>query len=149
MWTLEFYVDENGAEPFREWLENDLTTLQHAALTSALRLVLATRGIDVCASEWGKALGAGLFEFRVRHTAAEIETMFGGTTLSGKAGERILLRVFFHVYGTKIVLLLGGYDKGADTTERRQQREMAAARKRLKDFIARQRARPRSPKRKR
>lgn len=34
----------------------------------------------------------------------------------------------------KIVLLLNGYDKGADPSEKRQQREIATARKRLTAF---------------
>lgn len=46
----------------------------------------------------------------------------------------MLLRVFFHVYGQKVVLLLGGYDKGKATGDRRQQTEIAIARKRLAAF---------------
>jgi hypothetical protein len=102
--------------------------------------VLAERGPDVCWTAWGKALGEGLYEFRVRHTAKEIAAMFGGTPPGGKAGERVLLRVFFHAHGERVVLLLGGYNKGKDPSERRQQREIGAARKRLDDFKARQAA---------
>jgi hypothetical protein len=39
--------------------------------------------------------------------------------------------VFFAVCGAKIVLLLGGYDKGADPSDRRQQREIRLARRLL------------------
>jgi hypothetical protein len=139
-WTLEFYADEHGREPCREWLERDLSDVQHDALVEALRLVLGERGPDVCRTEWGKALGGGLYEFRVRHTAKEIAAMFGGAPPGAKAGERVLLRVFFHAYGDRVVLLLGGYDKGKDTSERRQKREIATARKRLDDFNSRQAA---------
>jgi hypothetical protein len=66
--------------------------------------------------------------------------MFGGTPPGGKKGERVLLRVFFHSYGKRVVLLLGGYNKGKDPSERRQQREIATARKRLEGFKARQAA---------
>lgn len=90
--------------------------------------ILAQEGINVCASEWGKALSDGLYEFRLRDEIQE-----RGVT------ESILLRVFFHAYGSRIVLLLGGYDKGAHPSSRRQQREMAEARKRLSDFKERQR----------
>jgi hypothetical protein len=31
-WTLEFYADERGREPCREWMERDLTDVQHDAL---------------------------------------------------------------------------------------------------------------------
>ena len=55
-----------------------------------------------------------------------------------KSGDRILPRVFCHAYGERIVLLLGGYDKGADPGRRKQQREIARARARLDDFLRRQ-----------
>jgi putative component of toxin-antitoxin plasmid stabilization module len=76
----------------------------------------------------GKALGDGLFEFRLRE-----EIRDQGVT------EKILLRVFFHAYGSKIILLLGGYDKGEHPSPRRQQREIEAARRYLRDFKERQR----------
>jgi phage-related protein len=45
-----------------------------------------------------------------------------------------VLRVFCHAYGDRIVLLLGGFDKGADPSAKRQQGEIDVARKRLADF---------------
>ena len=39
---------------------------------------------------------------------------------------------------TKVVLLLGGYDKGKDSKDKRQQREIAQARMLLAQFKARQ-----------
>jgi hypothetical protein len=53
-------------------------------------------------------------------------------------GERILLRGFCHARGDRVVLLLGGYDKGADPSRRRQQREIETARRRLADFLRRE-----------
>jgi len=50
----------------------------------------------------------GLFEFRLRDSA-------------------LLLRVFCHAYGDRIVLLLHGYDKGVDPSDKRQAREIAEA----------------------
>ena len=55
--------------------------------------------------------------------------------------EKVLLRVFVHFYGDKIVLLLGGFDKGRDPKEKRQQREIAQARKLFAQFRERQRRR--------
>lgn len=133
-WTLEFYEDANGKGPCRDWMENELGDLQHDALVEALKLVLAPLGPDVCRSEWGKNLGDGLYEFRVRHSAPEIAKMFGGAPPGLKEGERVLLRVFFHAYGQKIVLLLGGYDKGKKASDRKQQQEIDKARKRLTQF---------------
>ena len=86
--------------------------------------------------------GDGLHEFRVRHTAAEAARLFGGgEDIGPPAGptEKVLLRVFVHVHGQKIILLLGGYDKGEDPKERRQQREIQAARRLLTQFRERQR----------
>lgn len=53
--------------------------------------------------------------------------------------ERVLLRVFVHFYGEKVVLLLGGYDKGRHPKARRQQREIAQARRLLAQLKERQR----------
>jgi hypothetical protein len=76
--TLEFFEDDRGRSPVEKWMDDDLTDLELAALLSAFEHVLSHHGLNVCASEWGKQLGDGLFEFRVRHTAAEIDSMFGG-----------------------------------------------------------------------
>jgi hypothetical protein len=56
---------------------------------------LQQQGLSVCGSPFGRQLGGGLFEFRLRE-------------------ESVLLRVFCHACGSKIVLLLSGYDKGED-----------------------------------
>lgn len=117
-YTLEFYRDEHGDLPVLRWIREELTPKQRAALGQYMRTVLQEQGIGVCATEFGKQLGKGLFEFRLRRSAAE-------------TGERILLRVFCHGYGDRIVLLLGGYDKGADPAPRRQREEIAIARSRL------------------
>ena len=53
--------------------------------------------------------------------------------------ETVFLRIFFHVHGDKIVLLLGGYDKGADPSKSRQQAEIKTARSRLREFKERAR----------
>lgn len=138
--TIEFY-EEDGRSPVEQWMESDLTNVELAALLSALEHVLSRRGVGVCGTEWGKQLGGGLFEFRIRHTASEIARMHGGPVEGGKPAGKVLLRVFCHAYGAKVVLLLNGYDKGADPSERRQQREIALARKRLTRFLAEQSAR--------
>jgi len=45
-WDVEFYADENGREPCREWAER-LSPQKRAAFSAAIRLVLARRGLDV------------------------------------------------------------------------------------------------------
>ena len=120
-YRLEFYEDERGDKPVLRWIRKELTRTQRATLGRAMREVLQEEGIGVCGTEFGKQLGRGLFEFRLRRSVEEV-------------GERILLRVFCHAYGNRIVLLLGGYDKGADPSRRRQDVEIAVARHRLADW---------------
>ena len=49
------------------------------------------------------------------------------------------VRTFVHFHGAKVILLIGGYDKGGDPSERRQQREIREARRLLTQFQERQR----------
>ncbi|MHB1592807.1 MAG: hypothetical protein ACYCO9_00320 [Streptosporangiaceae bacterium] len=131
-WRVEFYAGQGGREPCREWADG-LSPQKRAAFTAAVRLVLARRGLDLVETEYGKALGGGLYEFGVRWTAAEIRHKTEGLPPGevGGAAEAILLRVFFCTAGRKIILLLNVYDKGRDSSARRQQREIARARELL------------------
>ena len=138
-YELEFHEDENGDKPVLRWLREELTRTQRFAVGQAMRQQLQEKGLGVCGTAYGKQLGKGLFEFRLRRDAS-------ATALPGlHRGEpvRVLLRVFCHAYGNKIVLLLGGYDKAADPSPRRQVDEIALARSRLADW-ARRRARKRA-----
>jgi hypothetical protein len=121
---------------------------QRAAILAALKNVLAYLGKDVCNSEWGKALGEGLFEFRLRWSEGEVlaKTQGGDFAGVGKAHEGILLRVYFYPYGERIVLLLSGYDKGDDPSGKREQKEIKAARKALTRFLERSRREGTNPK---
>jgi len=138
-YELQFYEDERGSSPVLQWLREELTPTQRRAIGVALREILEVEGLAICRTGYGRQLGDGLFEFRLRHDAAEILRSVGKTPRPEPGSERILLRVFCHAYGDRIVLLLGGYDKGADPSPKRQQREIADARKRLKDFRRRTR----------
>lgn len=69
--------------------------------------------------------------------------MFGGSPpAAAGTNEKVLLRLFVHFHAAMIVLLLGGYDKADDPNDRRQQREIAMARRLLAQFKARQRRTP-------
>lgn len=142
-WEIEFFARDDGTEPMRRFLE-DLSEDKADALLKALELVLGRLGLDVCRTEWGKALGAGLYEFRVRHDAHEIEAACGAG--SGEAPdsspESILLRVFFTAHGQRLILLFSGYDKARDPSPKRQRTEIIRARK-LKLEWEQQRARER------
>lgn len=140
-WTPEAFEADDGSIPFKRFVD-ELDDAKVAALDVAITRVLAERGIDLVRTEWLKALGEGLHEFRIRHTAAETARMFGGDPAAIHPPGAVLLRVFVHFYGSKVVLLLGGYDKGDDPSPRRQQREIKQARRLLTQFRERQRRRP-------
>jgi putative component of toxin-antitoxin plasmid stabilization module len=136
-WKIEFYADDGGRQPAREWLQS-LEPPQRAAAIAAIEIQLAEIGLDVCATEHGKQLGEGLFEFRIRHDEGVTRRKAGQE--GGRTSQKVLLRIFCHAYGDRIVLLLGGYDKGADASARRQRREIDTARRRLRSFrLARKR----------
>ncbi len=127
-WTVEFYRDGDGREPCRAWAEisHRRKTLR---LEQFLKHVLIPRGLDVMASEYGKALGQGLYELRIRWTAAEIEHKTTGLDVADIGPpESILLRVFFAAAERKIILLINGYDKAEDPGERRQGKQIERAR---------------------
>jgi hypothetical protein len=127
-WSLEVFATPDGVEPFTAF-QNVLDEAEWAALDAALTRVLAVRGIDLASSEWLKPLGQGLHEFRVRHTAEEIGHMFADEPPGTAPKSPILLRVFVHFHGQRIVLLLSGYDKQDDSSRKRQEREIARGHK--------------------
>jgi len=138
-WTPEPFEADDGTIPFERFV-NGLSDFKFVAIDASIDRVLSVRGIDLARTEWLKALGEGLHEFRVRHEADDIVRMFGGEPreVDGQSGK-VLLRVFVHFHGQKVVLLLGGYDKGDDPRKRRQQREIIEARRLLGQFKERQR----------
>jgi hypothetical protein len=94
-----------------------------------LKHVLIPRGLDVVESEFGKTLGQGLYELRIRWTAAEVEHKVTGLEIAEIGPpENIVLRVFFATAGRKIILLINGYDKAEDPGARYQQQQIERAR---------------------
>jgi hypothetical protein len=130
-WDVEFYADKHGYEPCLEWMKQ-LSTQKRLALESAIELVLARRGLDVVETEYGKALGDGLYEFRLRWSASEVRHKVEGiATESAGMPEKIMLRIFFCTSGRHIILLLSGYDKARNTGGKRQDKEITKARQYL------------------
>ncbi len=123
-YVLDFYLDELGNAPARDWLRS-LEPRKKFAAGHAMEAQLQQDGLGVSRTRWGKNLGGGVAEFRVSEPSTE--------------GE-VLLRVFFHAFGDRRILVLHGYDKGRDPRSNRQQREIDEARRRLKDFDARMKA---------
>ena len=111
-WRIEYYVDEFGRAPFRRWVDG-LPALQARLVWKAVADELTMRGPDVCADHWGRNLGGGLYECRIRR-------------------QHVVLRVFFCTNHGRVVVLLGGFDKGSQP--KRQAAAIAVARQRLADY---------------
>lgn len=123
-YVIEFYESANGEKPVLRWIREELTVRQRRALGYALHRLLQAYGVGVCGTEFGRPVGGGLFEFRLRLSVAT-------------DGEAALLRVFCNATEGRAVLLLGGHDKAKAPSRRRQQSEIALARRRLREFNAR------------
>ena len=53
-WEVVAYADSDGREPFTDWYQRKLTSVQRAAVLAALEKILAVRGTAVCETEWGR-----------------------------------------------------------------------------------------------
>jgi hypothetical protein len=138
---LEFYEDDGGNEPVLEWLRR-LSPRKRRAIGVAMFEILQHEGPNVVETRYGRQIGPGIFEFRHDQDAAQIlvRTWPPATTESERP-ERILLRVFCHAYGDRIVLLLAGCDKGKRPSGRYQQDQIELAKARLRSWMRRQRQR--------
>jgi phage-related protein len=133
IYRIHFYKDENGREPAREFMRA-LPGVKRRAIGVAIGEVLEKKGADVCKTDYGKSLGAGLYEFRVDQSAEETLRKAGKTPRSEIEDAKILIRVFFHVHGEKIVLLLSGYDKAELSSKTHQNEQIEEARRLLRDW---------------
>lgn len=138
-YTLEFYEDDHGHEPVLDWLRG-LTPSKRRAIGVAMFEILQYEGAHVVGTNFGKGLGSGIFEFRLDQDAAQVLARKGKKARPETSETaKILLRVFCHAHGDRIVLLLGGYDKGERPSARHQQAQIELAKARLKTWKARHR----------
>ena len=114
----------------RAWLRDELTLVLRRAAGHAMNEILQQQGVAVCDSGWGKHVAPGIFEFRIERDPQDVVDAARGRTKKDEP-RRFLLRVFCHAHGNKLILLLAGYDKAADPSKKRQQAEIAVAKKRL------------------
>jgi len=132
-YTLEWYEDANGEAPVLRWLREELSSQKRRALGTAMNEILQWLGPDVVEGNFGRSLGGGLFEFRLDQDLEQILARKGKRARKKDrgGGGRILLRVFCHAFGDRIILLVGGYDKGEHPSPSHQQAQIALARARL------------------
>lgn len=131
-WTVEFFEDAWGRMPVMRWMEKELDEFQRVAADAAITRILTKEGINLAGTQWMKPLGDGLYEFRVRHTSEEINSLYKPSSKANGVHRPLLLRFFLSFHGKKIILLLSAYDKGKASSKHRQQSEIEIARKRLK-----------------
>lgn len=148
-WTLEIHDRADGTVPY-ETFRASLDPYTRAALDISVENVLAKQGHNVCASpKFGRNLKRGLYEFKIGKPLATICNELGlPIPPQFSDGKDVLLRVFFAVEGSRIVLLLGGYDKKRDDSEKRQNKEIGIARTLLSEHKERQKLIQRQAKKK-
>jgi putative component of toxin-antitoxin plasmid stabilization module len=129
-YEIEFYEDDDGNEPALAFMRS-LSGVKKRAIGVALNEVLQHLGPNVAEGNFGRNLGGGLYEFRLDQDAEQILRRSGKEPKREPDEGKILLRVFFHPHGNKLILLLSGYDKGERTSKAHQQEEIDAARKLL------------------
>lgn len=62
-WKIEIYDGGNFPKFF-----DRIGDAERAVVQAAIEHVLVPKGIDICSGEWGKNLGQGLYELRIRRT---------------------------------------------------------------------------------
>lgn len=139
-WGIEFFEADDGEKPVLNWIKHDLSPTKRRALGTAMRRVLQIHGPGVTRSDWGASIEQGIFEFRLRMNGKEIINLeaeiHGISEVDARRrfglnpSEDVLLRVFCTTRPGTVVMLLHGYDKGEDTNRKRQQSEIAEARRR-------------------
>ena len=134
-WTLEDYQREGDPAdvPFWDEFVAGLEPTKQVILDASLSRELAFRGLGIL-DDWTKGhpmpcsdrpgARTSVFMFKVRQ---------------GSGAGEVMLRVFFMTGSGYRLILLHGYDKGADTDDAREQREAAEACARRED-VMRQRA---------
>jgi len=133
-WRLQLLTLPSGQIPY-ESFRKSLNAYETELLDLCIENILARQGHNVCATNWGKSLGAGLYEFRISRSLESLSNEFGiELPIEMRMEKSKLLRVFFAVEGQRIILLLGGYDKGKDPSRKRQQKMIKRARTLLKQF---------------
>jgi phage-related protein len=140
-YTVEFYEDDDGSSSVFRWITEELSPTKRRAVNAALEQLVAYMGPEIVNTDFGKNLGGGIIELRLRQREEQILKRIGKEPKEPHPedeGEDILLRIFFHSHGQKRALVLHGYDKGQNSSERHQNQQIATAQKRLARFKERE-----------
>lgn len=130
-WTVEYYAPASGPPVQVAWLD-DLDEAHFAAWVAFVEVLLVPFGKDIPYRNWVKPLGEGLFELRIDQHERSLRSIFGSVDEAAATPKTpILLRAFCTFARRRVVIVVGGYDKGADPAKKRQQREIKRARRAL------------------
>ena len=131
-WSIELLILPSGQIPY-ETFRNSLEPYEKELLDLCIEKILGRQGNNVCDTNWGKSLGSGLYEFRINRSLSAVFDDIGiGAKNPLRSNESKLFRVFFAVEGSKVILLLCGYNKGKDPSHKKQQKLIKTARAYLK-----------------
>jgi putative component of toxin-antitoxin plasmid stabilization module len=139
-YEIEFYEDDQGHEPALAFMQS-LPGPKRRAIGVAINEFLRYLGSDVVRTDFGKSLGEGLYEFRVDQDAEQTLRKAGKNPKPEPERQKILLRVFFHPHGNKLLLLLSGYDKAEHSSKPHQNAQIEEARRLLRHWKERQKKR--------
>jgi phage-related protein len=143
LYTVGFYEDDDGSSPVYRWITEELSPAQRRSVLAALEQLVAYMGPDIVRTDFGKNLGGGVIELRLRQSEEQVLKRVGKAPNEPHPedeGEDILLRIFFHPHGQKRALVLHGYDKGQNPSQRHQNQQIATAEERLARFKEREKA---------
>lgn len=138
-YSIEFY-EEDGNEPVLRWMREELSPSERRALGLAMRHYLQAEGASLSHNKrFCEPVGDGVYEFKLRYNLKDLtrRLKLPYKRTGSEDTEDMMLRVFFHQHGDKVVLLLHGYDKGANPGVRHQQAQIKLAKERKDRWLAR------------
>lgn len=100
-WHIELFQLHSGQIPY-ETFRGTLDPFETELLDLCILKILAREGHNVCATNWGQSLGAGLYEFRINRSLALLRQEFGiKDPIESGAENAKLMRVFFSRRGSE------------------------------------------------
>jgi len=132
-YTIEMFEHDGNPDdvPYLRWFFHEISRPKQLAAKAGVERILAYLGSGVIDTEWGDNLQDGVCELRIKRTAAETEPWwrnhYGLPEPEPEPHVEILLRIYFHAYGDKVILLLGGFDKGAHPNHEKAEVKQAKA----------------------
>lgn len=137
-YTIEMFERDGNPDdvPYLRWFLHELTRPKQLAAKAGVERILAYLGSAVVDTDWGDNLQDSVCELRIKRTAAETEAWwrshYGLPYPEPEPHVEVLLRIYFHAYGDKVILLLGGFDKGAHPNH--EQAEVKQAKANLRNW---------------